>query len=81
MKYFFLYPLAGLTPCLMERLNAEGYSGSTLPGRFAPQCDRDGKYKPLQCHFSSGVCWCVDSNGQEVPGTRGNGKRQCATAG
>ena len=65
----------------MERLNAEGYTGSTLPGRFSPECDIDGKYKPLQCDVSSGVCWCVDSQGLEVPGTRGSGKRQCVTTG
>lgn len=65
----------------MEHLNAEGYTGSTLPGRFAPECDLDGNYKPLQCLESSGVCWCVDSQGQEIPGTRGREKKQCITTG
>lgn len=72
---------AGLTPCLQERISSEGYTGSTLPGRFSPDCDRDGNYKPLQCQVSSGVCWCVDSQGQEIPGTRGREKRPCPAPG
>uniref|UniRef100_A0A3P8W1V3 Thyroglobulin type-1 domain-containing protein n=1 Tax=Cynoglossus semilaevis TaxID=244447 RepID=A0A3P8W1V3_CYNSE len=41
-----------------------------LLGAYVPQCDDQGLYIPLQCHGSSGHCWCVDSNGQERPGTR-----------
>ncbi|XP_034720259.1 nidogen-2 isoform X2 [Etheostoma cragini] len=40
------------------------------PGAFIPQCDSDGRYQPLQCHGSTGHCWCVDSRGQERTGTR-----------
>ncbi|XP_078355343.1 equistatin-like, partial [Oculina patagonica] len=74
-------PTAGLTPCLRERISSKGYTGSTLPGRYSPDCDRDGSYKPLQCQVSSGVCWCVDNQGQEIPGTRGRGKRHCPAPG
>uniref|UniRef100_A0A8U8C0Q2 Thyroglobulin type-1 domain-containing protein n=1 Tax=Geospiza parvula TaxID=87175 RepID=A0A8U8C0Q2_GEOPR len=35
-----------------------------------PQCDEQGRYRPLQCHSSSGHCWCVDAAGQEIAGTR-----------
>ena len=77
---FFLFQ-AGLTSCLQERINSEGYTGSTLPGRYSPDCDRDGNYKPSQCQVSSGVCWCVDSQGQEIPGTRGRGERPCPAPG
>uniref|UniRef100_A0A8C0U1T5 Thyroglobulin type-1 domain-containing protein n=1 Tax=Cyanistes caeruleus TaxID=156563 RepID=A0A8C0U1T5_CYACU len=35
-----------------------------------PQCDEQGRYRPLQCHGSSGHCWCVDAAGQEIAGTR-----------
>ncbi|XP_029371683.1 nidogen-2 isoform X3 [Echeneis naucrates] len=45
----------------------EGYP---IPGVFVPQCDTNGQYTPQQCHGSSGHCWCVDSTGQERPGTR-----------
>lgn len=35
-----------------------------------PQCDEQGNYRPLQCHGSTGYCWCVDGAGQEIAGTR-----------
>lgn len=79
--YFRFNLQAGLTPCLAERINSQGYTGSTLPGRYSPDCDRDGNYKPLQCRTASGVCWCVDSQGQEIPGTRGRGRKQCPAPG
>nr|XP_049609387.1 nidogen-2 isoform X36 [Syngnathus scovelli] len=47
--------------------SSEGYP---LVGAFVPQCDANGQYTPQQCHGSSGHCWCVDSHGQERPGTR-----------
>lgn len=78
---FCLILQAGLTPCLAERINAEGYTGSTLPGRYSPDCDRGGNYKPLQCHIASAVCWCVDNQGQEIPGTRGRRRKQCPIPG
>uniref|UniRef100_A0A8D3DII4 Nidogen 2a (osteonidogen) n=1 Tax=Scophthalmus maximus TaxID=52904 RepID=A0A8D3DII4_SCOMX len=49
-------------------------------GAFIPQCDSDGRYRPLQCHGSTGHCWCVDSRGQERAGTRtppGTAPRDC----
>uniref|UniRef100_A0A8D0B5Y1 Nidogen 2 n=1 Tax=Sander lucioperca TaxID=283035 RepID=A0A8D0B5Y1_SANLU len=44
--------------------------GPPSPGAFIPQCDSDGRYQPLQCHGSTGHCWCVDFRGQERTGTR-----------
>ncbi|MGH0135079.1 UNVERIFIED_CONTAM: hypothetical protein FKN15_013459 [Acipenser sinensis] len=41
-----------------------------IPGQYVPNCDDQGNYSPLQCHASTGQCWCVDRNGQEIPGTR-----------
>ncbi|XP_041108807.1 nidogen-1 [Polyodon spathula] len=41
-----------------------------IPGQYVPLCDDQGNYSPLQCHSSIGQCWCVDRNGQEIPGTR-----------
>ncbi|XP_057685264.1 nidogen-2 isoform X2 [Corythoichthys intestinalis] len=51
----------------IETTSPEGYP---LLGAFVPQCDADGEYSPQQCHGSTGQCWCVDSQGQERPGTR-----------
>uniref|UniRef100_A0A3Q2CM74 Nidogen 2a (osteonidogen) n=1 Tax=Cyprinodon variegatus TaxID=28743 RepID=A0A3Q2CM74_CYPVA len=50
-----------------ERLQSEG---QTSVGAYIPQCDSDGQYQPRQCHGSTGQCWCVDSRGEERPGTR-----------
>uniref|UniRef100_A0A8B9BZS2 Nidogen 2 n=1 Tax=Anser brachyrhynchus TaxID=132585 RepID=A0A8B9BZS2_9AVES len=52
-----------LTPCEHERLYPR------VPGHAA-QCDERGEYRPLQCHGSTGHCWCVDAAGQEIAGTR-----------
>ncbi|XP_037127580.1 nidogen-2 isoform X20 [Syngnathus acus] len=51
----------------IQTTSPEGYP---LVGAFVPQCDPNGQYTPQQCHGSSGHCWCVDSHGQERPGTR-----------
>ncbi|XP_028830877.1 nidogen-2 [Denticeps clupeoides] len=59
------------TQCEHHRDNLQGSHGGHTPvGAFIPQCDEEGQYRPLQCHGSSGHCWCVDSRGQERPGTR-----------
>uniref|UniRef100_A0A673BKK7 Nidogen 2a (osteonidogen) n=1 Tax=Sphaeramia orbicularis TaxID=375764 RepID=A0A673BKK7_9TELE len=65
----------GLPKSQCEQHRDSLQSGSDHDGRpnigaFIPQCDSDGRYRPLQCHGSSGHCWCVDSTGQERPGTR-----------
>ncbi|MEQ2203306.1 hypothetical protein XENOCAPTIV_028413, partial [Xenoophorus captivus] len=45
--------------------------GPRLPvGQYIPECDENGDYLPVQCHSSTRQCWCVDRNGQEIPGTR-----------
>ena len=35
-----------------------------------PQCDDLGDYLPVQCWAQSGECWCVDTMGVEIAGTR-----------
>ncbi|KAK7082228.1 hypothetical protein SK128_021740, partial [Halocaridina rubra] len=37
---------------------------------FLPQCDEKGAFLPTQCHPATLTCWCVDTQGLEVPGTR-----------
>ncbi|XP_041834846.1 nidogen-2 isoform X3 [Melanotaenia boesemani] len=60
------------TICERHRDSVQTTSPDGLPvaGAYVPQCDAEGRYTPLQCHGSSGYCWCVDSGGQERPGTR-----------
>jgi hypothetical protein len=40
-----------------------------LPSMYVPQCDEQGGFLPVQC-YGSIACWCVDSRGTELPGTR-----------
>merc|ERR1712177_153356 len=35
-------------------------------GCFIVQCNRDGSFKPMQCHGSTGYCWCVDAKGRKT---------------
>ena len=48
-----------------------GYKTIFLSGAPVPECEDDGSFKLLQCHVSTGYCWCVNkSNGEERFGTR-----------
>ncbi|XP_066570664.1 thyroglobulin [Amia ocellicauda] len=40
---------------------------------FVPQCTKSGQYEEVQCLGSE--CWCVDSQGREIPGSRSDGQR------
>uniref|UniRef100_A0A3Q3LGD4 Nidogen 2a (osteonidogen) n=1 Tax=Mastacembelus armatus TaxID=205130 RepID=A0A3Q3LGD4_9TELE len=53
-----------------DRVQTTSPEGFPIAGAYVPQCDDNGQYSPLQCHGSTGYCWCVDSRGQERPGTR-----------
>nr|XP_033808788.1 nidogen-2 [Geotrypetes seraphini] len=72
------------TDCLekQEQMQAELSPRGARPffGLHIPQCDEEGNYQPLQCHSSTGHCWCVDASGREIPGTRippGNNPPRC----
>ncbi|XP_035533460.1 LOW QUALITY PROTEIN: nidogen-2 [Morone saxatilis] len=61
----------------VQTTSPEGYP---IVGAFVPQCDANGQYRSQQCHGSTGHCWCVDSRGQERPGTKtppGTPRRDC----
>ena len=47
--------------------------GVSSAGLFVPECDKDGKFKRIQCWRMIGVCWCVGiHDGREVAGSRTN---------
>lgn len=54
------------TKCEKEREEAILEDGI---GRYIPQCTADGAFKPMQCNASTGYCWCVDEDGNVIPGT------------
>lgn len=73
------HPERPKTQCELHRDSLQGglsprgprpVPGGLAPGAFVPQCDEQGQYRALQCHSSTGHCWCVDSRGQERAGTR-----------
>ena len=39
-------------------------------GAFIPQCTLEGFFESMQCHGSTGYCWCVDMDGKEMNGSR-----------
>ncbi|XP_032883213.1 nidogen-2 isoform X27 [Amblyraja radiata] len=67
-----------------ERLQAEmSRHGSQRLGLHIPQCDEAGRFRTIQCHGSTGHCWCVNESGREIPGTRtppGTGQIRCGSA-
>ncbi|XP_072545091.1 nidogen-2 isoform X2 [Salminus brasiliensis] len=65
-----VHPERPKTQCEQHRESQQRGDGLSLLGAFIPQCDEEGQYRPLQCHGSTGHCWCVDSRGQERVGTR-----------
>lgn len=55
------------SPCLIMR---NEILSKKLIGSFAPRCTKDGHFEPVQCHGSTGECWCVEMHGNEVPLSR-----------
>jgi hypothetical protein len=64
-----------LTPC--ERASRMAKMSRML-GAFIPKCESDGSYAKVQCHGSTGHCWCVDESGKERSGTRVRGTPDCS---
>ncbi|VDP06242.1 unnamed protein product [Soboliphyme baturini] len=56
--------------CRLERAFQQNIAskrnGSAI---FIPECEPDGTYSVVQCHRSTGYCWCVTNNGKPIPGT------------
>ena len=58
-----------LTPCQAQKKKDETACGGMM-GCHIVQCTSQGGYSPMQCHGSTGYCWCVDKSGKEIPNTR-----------
>jgi nidogen (entactin) len=40
-----------------------------MVGVFVPACEANGDYSPQQFYGSTGFSWCVDPEGNKIPGT------------
>jgi len=63
-------------PCHIARQE----TGPLMPGKYIPQCNDFGFYQAVQCHGSTGRCWCVvPDTGKEIAGTSTlrTGRPQC----
>jgi hypothetical protein len=38
-------------------------------GCYIPQCTENCEWEPMQCWSSTGYCWCVDEDGNQIDGT------------
>ncbi|XP_033043931.1 nidogen-2 isoform X5 [Trachypithecus francoisi] len=61
---------SSLTPCEQQQRHAQAQYAHPGARFHIPQCDEQGNFLPLQCHGSTGFCWCVDPDGHELPGTQ-----------
>ena len=52
--------MAPMSTCKAIQLTA---SNHTLIGSYLPQCEEDGSFSRVQCHGSTGYCWCVEPEG------------------
>lgn len=58
--------VGGVTPDLPCVSLRDRILGDQLIGSYVPQCEEDGSFSPVQCHGSTGYCWCV-ANDTGVP--------------
>ncbi|XP_059506644.1 testican-1 isoform X2 [Stegostoma tigrinum] len=77
-EWCYCFQRQGGLPCQAEINKIQRQSrGKHLLGTFIPRCSEDGYYKPIQCHSSSGQCWCADKYGNELAGSRREGTPIC----
>ncbi|XP_057591090.1 thyroglobulin isoform X2 [Hippopotamus amphibius kiboko] len=68
-------PAACLSFCQLQKqqILLSSYINSTATS-YLPQCQDSGDYEPVQCDVRREQCWCVDTEGMEVYGTRQRGR-------
>ncbi|XP_048214590.1 thyroglobulin [Perognathus longimembris pacificus] len=55
------------------KCEVEQFAANRFHHPYIPRCHRNGDYQPVQCQ-TDGLCWCVDSQGTEIPGTQQQGQ-------
>ncbi|XP_055879815.1 SPARC-related modular calcium-binding protein 2-like isoform X4 [Biomphalaria glabrata] len=67
--------------CFKERNEATEASKKNLNSDvLIPTCNPDGSYFQIQCHTSSGYCWCVTKDGRHIVGTSSKAARPICNA-
>ncbi|CAL1540354.1 unnamed protein product [Lymnaea stagnalis] len=68
-----------ISKCMSERREAaEAFKRNQHSEVMIPECRDDGSYNQIQCHKSSGYCWCVTHDGRHISGTSTNkGQPRC----
>ena len=61
---------SGQTECQRRKEAGDLKSSRGVVGHFTPSCEADGSFSKVQCHGSTGYCWCAEGNGKEIEGTR-----------
>lgn len=66
-----LWPFSPASSCDQEQQSAQEEARQHKNDAvFVPDCAQGGLYKPVQCHPSTGYCWCVlVDTGRPIPGT------------
>ncbi|XP_047441670.1 CD74 molecule, major histocompatibility complex, class II invariant chain a [Mugil cephalus] len=86
MRYWLIFQLAQQkppapptqsAPLIKTKCQMEAAPGGSKIGSYKPQCDEQGRYKPMQCWHATGFCWCVDESGNPIEGTSIRGRPDC----
>ena len=76
---YILLSIENLTSCQKRQKKAmEKSLNGPNAWNFVPRCREDGGFYEVQCHVTTGQCWCVDVNGNERWGTTTRGLPDCS---
>ncbi|XP_061582009.1 CD74 molecule, major histocompatibility complex, class II invariant chain a, partial [Cololabis saira] len=90
MRYWLIFQMAQTQPpsptplpayMIKTKCQLESAPGAGKIGAYKPQCDQQGRYKPVQCWHATGFCWCVDETGNPIEGTSIRGRPDCPHGG